>query len=196
MSYGLPIVNRELGIFPQVQIQDLFCRRGLGAVVAFLVLGLFGCGGRPAPLPAPAPPKSVADYFTLAVGGRPVQMQLAVLPPEMEHGLMGRRDLGSDQGMIFVYDRPQRLNFWMRNTPTPLDIGYFTPEGRLAEVYAMYPSDERPLTSRRADLQFALEMNQGWFRDRAVRPGARLDLAALAAALRAPGFAPGNYGLR
>jgi uncharacterized membrane protein (UPF0127 family) len=84
----------------------------------------------------------------------------------------------------------------MRDTPTPLDIGYFTREGELAEVYAMYPFDERPVTSRRTDLQFAVEMNQGWCRDHAVRPGARLDLKALAAALKARGFDPGKYGLR
>ncbi len=117
-----------------------------------------------------------------------VQMQLAVLDGEMQHGLMGRRDLGADQGMIFVYQKPERMNFYMRNTPTPLDIGYFKADGRLQEVYPMYPYDEKTVSSRSDAIQFCLEMNQGWYVANGVRTGAQLDLKALAAALKARGF--------
>ncbi len=154
--------------------------------------------------PAKPVAANASDYFTIAVGGRPVQLQVVAhppktkrgrLPPEMEIGLMERRDIGSEQGMVFVYDRPQRLKFWMRNTPTPLDVGYFSPDGELAEICALNPHDERPVASRRADLQIAVEMNQGWYRDRAIGPGARLDLKALSAALRLRGFEPKIFGL-
>ncbi len=131
----------------------------------------------------------------MQVVARPPKMKRGRLPPEMERGLMERRDLGSEQGMVFVYDRPQRLKFWMRNTPTPLDVGYFSPEGALVEIYAMDPFNERPVASRRADLQFAVEMNQGWYRDRAVSLGARLDLKALSTALRLRGFDPKTFGI-
>ena len=57
-------------------------------------------------------------------------MQLAVRPKELERGLMERRDLGTDDAMVFVFERPQPMSFWMRNTPTPLDIAYFSPEER------------------------------------------------------------------
>jgi len=122
-------------------------------------------------------------------------MQLAVFPLEMQHGLMGRRDLGPDQGMIFIYQKPERMNFYMRNTPTPLDIGYFTSDGRLHEVYPMYPFDERTVSSRSEAIQFSLEMNQGWFQANGVKPGAQIDLPALAAALKARGFQSEAFGI-
>ena len=152
-----------------------------------LVFPLAGCGKKPEAAP-PEVYKSVADFFPIKVGDRTVQMQLAVFPLEMQHGLMGRRDLGPDQGMIFIYQKPERMNFYMRNTPTPLDIGYFTGDGRLREVYPMYPFDERTVSSRSEAIQFSLEMNQGWYTANGVKPGAQLDLKALAAALKARGF--------
>ncbi|MBI5691250.1 MAG: DUF192 domain-containing protein [Verrucomicrobia bacterium] len=122
-------------------------------------------------------------------------MQLAVRPLEMQRGLMERRDLGRDDGMIFIYDRPQAMSFWMRNTPTPLDIGFFRGDGVLAEIYPLHPFDEKSVSSRSTDLQFALEVNQGWYRENGIKPGAKLDLAAVAAALRERGFDPARYGL-
>jgi uncharacterized protein len=139
--------------------------------------------------------KSGSDFFPIGVGGKVVRMQLAVRPAEMQRGLMERRDLGRDDGMIFVYDTPQALQFWMRNTPTPLDIGFFSPEGRLEEIYPLHPFDEKTVSSRSQRLQFAVEVNQGWYRENGVKPGAQLDLEALAAALAARGFDPRRFGL-
>ena len=162
-------------------------------VAAAVALGLAACRGGTAE--APAASRTVADRFDIGLGGTTVRLQVAVLPAELERGLMERRDLGADEGMVFVFGSPQRLSFWMRNTPTPLDIGYFTPGGELAEIYPMYPFDERTVASRGSRLQLALEMNQGWFGRHGVQAGARLDMRALAAALRARGFDPGKLHL-
>ena len=168
-------------------------------VTVVLAAGLMGCGrektaGSGAPAAASAP-KSVMDFFPIKVGEKTVRMQLAVLRGEMERGLMERRDLGPDDGMIFLYEKPQAMAFWMRNTPTPLDIGFFTSDGALAEIYALHPFDEKTVESRSAELRFALETHQGWYRANGVKPGARLDLQALAGALKARGFNPAKYGL-
>ena len=157
------------------------------------MLLLAGCGQ--AETAAPAAPKTVADFFAIKVGGRTVQMQLAVTGAEMQRGLMERRDLKPDQGMIFVYQQPQVMTFWMHNTPTPLDIGFFRPSGELAEIYPLLPFDERTVRSRGESLQFAVEMNQGWYHAHGLRPGAMLDLKALAAALRARDFDPRKFGI-
>ena len=159
----------------------------------FALILTAGCGARET-APAAAP-KTVADYFAIKVGDQTVRMQVAVLPSEMERGLMGRRNLGPDEGMIFVYMAPQLMSFWMHDTPTPLDIGFFTPAGELVEIYPLLPFDERTVRARNDRLQFALEMNQNWYRDHGVKPGAKLDLAALAAALKARDFEPRRFGL-
>lgn len=168
-------------------------RRRSAAGALTLALVLAGCA-RPGTAGTGAP-KSVDDWFAIPVGGRTVQMQLAITEPEMAHGLMGRTDLGPDQGMLFVYPRPTAMSFWMRNTPLPLDIGFFGPDGVLQEVYPMYPYDETTVASRSDHLQFALEMRQGWFDAHGVRPGARLDLPAVKAALQARGAAPADFAL-
>jgi len=158
-----------------------------------MILCLAGCSqGEPA---KPAATKSVGDYFIIKIGDQPVRMQLAVLMPEMQRGLMGRSELGADDGMLFVYAKPDTLSFWMRNTLLPLDIGYFSRTGELLEIYALYPRDEVSVRSISSKVQFALEMNQGWFKRTGVRPGAKLDMKALAAALRERGFEPAKFGL-
>jgi len=159
-----------------------------------VLLALLAACARPGPAAAGAP-KTVDAWFPIRMGGRTVQMQLAITEPERDHGLMGRTDLGPDQGMLFVFAAPTPMNFWMRNTPLPLDIGYFSPDGELKEIYPMYPYDETTVGSRDRHLLFALEMRQGWYAANGVRPGARLDLAAVKAALQARGVAPADFGL-
>jgi len=163
-------------------------------VVIVLAFPLAGCGKKQETSQAETH-KTVADFFPIKVGDRVVQMQLAVMSEEMQRGLMGRRDLGPDQGMIFIYPQPERMNFYMHNTPTPLDIGYFTADGRLHEVYPMYPFDEKTISSRSEAIQFSLETNQGWYKANDVKPGAQLDLKALAAAMKARGFEPSEFKL-
>ena len=170
------------------------------ALAFAFTFALAGCDKDGSASSSTAVTKTAADYFTINVGAEPVRMQLAVEQQgnmrEQTRGLMGRRDLAEDQGMIFVYQNTRRMTFWMRNTPTPLDIGFFTRDGVLTEVRQMFPFDETSVPSARADIQFALEMNQDWFARHNLRAGAQLDLRALAAALKARGFNPADYGIR
>ena len=161
------------------------------SLVAIAVLA--GCDGSDKEARKPEP-KTIEDRFPIRVGDRTVQMQVALLPAELQKGLMHRRSLENEEGMIFVFDRPQQMSFWMRNTEIPLDIGFFDAGGVLREIYPMYPHDERPVASR-GRMQLALEMNQGWYRHYGVKPGDRLDLAALADAIRARGLKPAAFGL-
>jgi uncharacterized membrane protein (UPF0127 family) len=167
-------------------------RHFLSLLTAAAFVLLAGCGNEAKKAPEP---KTVQDRFAIKVGGQVVQMQLAILPQEMQQGLMYVKSMGADDGMVFLYDRPQQMSFWMRNTELPLDIGYFDAEGRLKEVYPMYPHDERPIQSLGVR-QFAVEMNQGWYRKHGLKLGDTLDLAALADAVRARGLRPEDYRLK
>jgi hypothetical protein len=172
----------------------MFSRLLVPVLTCSLVLGaLTACGGK---AKDDTPPKTVDDYFPIKIGDQVVKMQIAALPPEQERGLMFRQAMGRDEGMLFVFTQPQAMAFWMRNTTLPLDIGYIDARGVLREIYPMYPRDERSVSSRSRELQFALEMNQGWFKEHGVKPGAQLDLKAVRDALKARGLRPEAAGLR
>jgi uncharacterized protein len=174
-------------------------------VMTVAMLALTGCakgeGAAGAPktaaeaTPATAAVKTAADYFAVTVGGKTVRLQVAATMPEMQRGLMGRAFIGAEEGMVFLYEKPQRMSFWMRNTPTPLDIGFFKADGTLGEIFQMYPFDETPVSSYGEDYTMAVEMNQGWFAKNEVKPGAKLSLKELAAALVARGFKPDKFGV-
>lgn len=166
------------------------------AAVAIFSLVFSGCGsGKTEADPAVAK-KTVFDHFAIDVGGHTASLQVAVLGPEQERGLMQRLDLGRDEGMIFVNEGPRALSIWMRNTPEPLDLGYLTRDGTIVEIYDLLPLDERPVNSHSEDVQFALEMPKGWFGANGIRPGSRVDMKALADALEARGFDPVKFRLR
>ncbi|MBI3884867.1 MAG: DUF192 domain-containing protein [Opitutae bacterium] len=173
----------------------MFSRLPLATAFAAIALALLtACGGGEAD--KDTPPKTVLDFFPIKIGARTVRMQIAALPAEQQQGLMFRKTMGDDEGMIFVFTSPQQMGFWMRNTTLPLDIGYIDPTGELKEIYPMYPLDERSVSSRSRNIQFCLEMNQGWFKANGVKPGDKLDLKALAEALKARGLKPEAAGLR
>jgi hypothetical protein len=174
----------------------MFCTRAAISLAASAFLLLAACGGKDAKPGPAAATKTAEDFFPIKIGDRTVRMQIAALPAETQRGLMFRKTLGADEGMLFVFTRPQPLGFYMRNTTIALDIGYLDANGELREIYPLHPLDERTVTSRAQDLQFALEVNQGWFKRNGVAPGAKLDLKAVAEALRARGLKPEQAGLR
>ena len=173
----------------------MFSRLSLVATFATLAFAMLtACGGDDAS--KNAAPKTAQDYFPIKIGARTVKMQVAALAAEIQQGLMFRQTMASDEGMIFVFTSPQQMGFWMRNTTLPLDIGYIDATGELKEIYPMYPLDERSVSSRSRNIQFCLEVNQGWFKANGVKPGDKLDLKALAEALKARGLKPEAAGLK
>jgi|GEM_PF-79468 len=129
------------------------------------------------------PPADGQTYFPVSVGGHELQLQLALTPAEQQKGLMSRDHLAEDHGMLFLFERPDRRGFWMHNTRIPLDIGYFDAGGQLVEVHKLFPYDETPVPSRSQEILIAVETNRGWYAAHGVKPGARIDLDDLRAAL-------------
>lgn len=88
-------------------------------------------------------------------------VEVADDPAERAKGLMNRDALGASQGMLFVYEKPQRTSFWMRNTLIPLDIIFIGPEGRVLKVHEnAVPLDETPIDGGDG-VQYVLEINGG-----------------------------------
>ena len=100
--------------------------------------------------------------------------EIADTPDERSKGLMFREDLPRMGSMLFVYDAPTDPVFWMKNTPLPLDILFFSPEGELTAIQAdAIPFDETGLPGGE-DVQFVLEIHGGLAERLGIEEGAEI----------------------
>jgi uncharacterized protein len=109
----------------------------------------------------------------LTAGMHVIQAEVAQTPQQQQIGMMHRRTMGANEGMLFVYAQPNRLCFWMRNTLIPLTIAFIADDGRIVHLADMKPLDESSHCSTEP-VRYALEMNQGWFSKKGIRKGDRL----------------------
>jgi uncharacterized protein len=98
---------------------------------------------------------------------------------ERAQGLMNREQMPRFSGMLFVYEQPQPVAFWMRNTLIPLDILFFDGAGRLQRIHAdAVPLDETPIPGGEA-IRYVLEINGGQAEELGIDPGAEIRHPAL-----------------
>jgi len=102
-----------------------------------------------------------------------LRVEIADQPDERTRGLMGRTELPDDRGMLFVFDRPQPLGFWMKNTYIPLSIAFVGADGKIVNIDDMRPQDESTHWSRGLAL-YAIEMRQGWFATKGIVAGEKV----------------------
>ncbi len=137
------------GSRPTFRVNPPMTLRPLLLVVA-LATSFTGCRAEPAANASQSAPGSAAVQglaripLTIRSGNRShaFTVELAGTPDEQARGLMFRRSLGADQGMLFPYSPPQPVSFWMRNTYIPLDMIFIRPDGTIARIAA----NTRPLT--------------------------------------------------
>lgn len=86
-------------------------------------------------------------------------------------GLMFRETLTSNAGMLFVFDKPSKPAFYMKNTAIPLDILFINKEMKIVTIKQMEPFDEMTHHMPSADVLFALEVNRGWAKNHDVKKG-------------------------
>jgi uncharacterized membrane protein (UPF0127 family) len=99
-----------------------------------------------------------------------VSAEIAKTDEERAQGFMYRKEVPAGEGMLFVFDRDQIMNFWMKNTNVPLSIAYISSDGIILEIHDMKPHSESPVTSSRS-ARYALEVPQGWFETVGVKTG-------------------------
>ncbi len=159
--------------------------------LALMAAAFPGC----APEAQTADPVPASTAFAIALGEKTPQLELALTDMQRMRGLMHREKMGADNGMLFLFEQPNRQSFWMKNTPLPLDIGFFTRDGVLREVKPLEPFDLTGVQSQRDDIAFCLEMHHGWFAKNNIEAGAQLDLDALRKAVRDRAMNPAVFGL-
>jgi uncharacterized membrane protein (UPF0127 family) len=107
---------------------------------------------------------------TLTISGHKLTVEVAATPQARETGLMNRFSLQPDHGMLFVFETPQPLAFWMKNTYIPLSIAFVDARGRIINIEDMRPQDESTHWSKGVAL-YAIEMRQGWFAANGIGAG-------------------------
>ncbi len=109
----------------------------------------------------------------LTVGMYRIEAEVAATQPNRELGLMHRKSMAAQHGMLFVFDRAARHCMWMRNTLLPLSVAFLDDQARIINVEEMQPqTDDNHCAA--APARFALEMNAGWFKTRGFGPGATI----------------------
>lgn len=136
-------------------------------------------------LPAAAQdgPQARLPIIQLSAGMHLIRAEVARSLDEQRVGLMGRKAMGTNEGMLFVYDAPQPHCFWMRNTLLPLTIAFVADDGRIVNLRDMQPLNDSPHCADEP-VRFALEMNQGWFAKRGLKAGFKLAGAVFAPAAK------------
>jgi uncharacterized membrane protein (UPF0127 family) len=147
------------------------------SVVCILLFSLFARAEKPAEESIKTPMRFASQKIT--VGKVSIQVEMAETHEQLERGLMYRKVLRPEEGMLFIFEKEEPLTFWMKNTYLPLSVGFFNHEGVLVDIQEMEAVSQLdqgpfPTYSSSEVAQFALEMNKGWFKRRHIGLKARL----------------------
>ena len=149
------------------------------AVAFALVLALAACSPQAAPAEAPAgqPQTGLQQLhltITSASGVHRFTVEVAATPQQQESGLMFVKHLAPDRGMIFPYDPPQPVAFWMHNTLIPLDMVFIRADGTIARIATAKPLDDTPVPSGEP-IAAVLEIAGGRAAELGIVPGDKVE---------------------
>lgn len=110
------------------------------------------------------------DKIQLEVKDKTLEVEVASDNPSRQLGLMNRKELPKNHGMLFLYSAPSRQGFWMKNTFIDLSIAFLGDDGKILEIHDMKAHDERHTQSNNF-VRYALEVNRGWFQEHGIAVG-------------------------
>ncbi len=120
-------------------------------------------------LPTQAQPK--LQTIKLWMGPEEITAELALTQEQQMTGMMFRTNIEENSGMLFVFPGPFRASFWMMNCPSPLAGAYIDPNGKILEIVDMHAQDTNAIVAKTADVQYVLEMKEGWFKRHQIAEG-------------------------
>ncbi len=110
----------------------------------------------------------------LNIGLHVIKAEAAVTPAQREQGLMHREKMGPNEGMVFLFEEPMTVCMWMKNTLIPLSVAFIDEQGKIMNIADMQPHSLDSHCGNKP-VKYALEMNQGWFKQKNIKPGAEVD---------------------
>ena len=128
------------------------------------------------PFTAPAMAESTGMNFpvtTLKAGKHLIRAEVASTEAQREQGLMFRRELPKNNGMLFVFDRPARSCMWMKNTALPLSVAFIDANGTILNIEKREPFTLDSHCSKGWS-RYALEMNKNWFAKNGIKAGSKI----------------------
>ncbi|HSX14222.1 MAG TPA: DUF192 domain-containing protein [Chlamydiales bacterium] len=113
------------------------------------------------------------------LGTAQLDVEIADTNSSRNRGLMFRETLSDTQGMLFIYEKPEILSFWMKNTYIPLSIGFFDTDQILMQIDDMEPttSISPPIYKSIKPAKFALEVSKNWFKKNKISIGDKFTLS-------------------
>lgn len=118
--------------------------------------------------------QNAMPVMELTAGFHRIEAEVAANDQNRQVGLMNRRSMAQQRGMLFVFPQANTHCMWMRNTLLPLSVAFLDEEGNIINIEDMQPQTENNHCARRP-ARYALEMNLGWFAQRGLKPGTRLN---------------------
>jgi uncharacterized protein len=109
----------------------------------------------------------------ITAGMHVIKAELAVTPQQQSMGMMFRREMPGNEGMLFVAEDSSVRCFWMKNTLIPLSIAFIADDGQIINIAEMQALNERSVCSAKP-VRYALEMPQGWFAKKGIAAGFKL----------------------
>jgi len=109
----------------------------------------------------------------LQAGPQTFQVEVAATPQQRQTGLMGRKSLADDAGMLFIFEHKDIHCFWMKNTPIPLSIAFIADDGSIVNIADMQPQT-LDFHCAYKPVRYALEVKQGGFKRRGIEAGWRV----------------------
>ena len=165
---GRSPIERVAASFARASFTFALCLAALGSAQA---KGLAPASSGPA---ANVPPAQTSLPRThLSTGMYRIEVQVAANDMSRQIGLMNRASMPEHEGMLFVFEQPAVQCFWMKNTLIPLTAAFVADDGSIVNRADMQPLDEATHCSAKP-VRYVLEMNQGWFKQRNLKAGARL----------------------
>lgn len=106
-------------------------------------------------------------------------VELAVTPRQREQGLMNRREMAPDHGMLFAFGETRRVLMWMKNTYLPLDMLFIGRDGRIRTVRENAEPLSEAIIDSQVPVDFVLELNGGTVKRLGIRAGNRVESALI-----------------
>jgi uncharacterized protein len=113
------------------------------------------------------------EMIEININGNIFNVEVAIDQEDLSRGLMYRKEMAEDTGMLFVFECDRNMSFWMKNTYIPLSIAFIGADGTIKEIHDMKPLSLASVKSK-YKARYALEVNQGAFKRAGITVGEKI----------------------